>query len=147
MSSGYDDTKSILKNRAAGYQPGTGGLVNSDYIDMSLPYAAGSLYSTVHDLYRWDRALYTEKVLSKASKEKMFTPYKNNYGYGLMLQPIANHTQIGHGGGIFGFTTYIARFPKDDAFVVVLSNAVNANPQAVATALAATLFGEHADVP
>ena len=147
QSTGYDDTRSILKNRASGYQPGPGGLVNSDYIDMSLPYAAGSLYSTVRDLYRWDRALYTEKVLKQSSKEKMFTPYKHDYGYGLMLQPIANHTQIGHGGGIFGFATYIARFPKDDTFVVVLSNAVNANPQAVATALAATMFGEKADVP
>lgn len=147
QNSGYDDTKSIVKNRASGYQPGPDGLVNSDYIDMSLPYAAGSLYSTVRDLYRWDRALYTEKVISKASMQKMFTEEKNNYGYGWSLGPMVNHKQIGHGGGIFGFVTYIARFPDDDAFVVVLSNSVAGNSQGVASALAGTLFGEKVDLP
>jgi len=39
----------------------------------------------VRDLYRWDRALYGEKLLSKVSKETMFTPVLSNYGYGLQL--------------------------------------------------------------
>jgi len=33
---------------------------------MTQPYAAGSLYSTVEDLYRWDQSFYTDKVLSAA---------------------------------------------------------------------------------
>ncbi len=72
----------------------------------------------------------------------MFTPVQRDYGYGLMLAPMVNHKQIGHGGGIFGFTTYIARFPDDDAFVVVLSNFTGGNMQSVARDLAGTLFGE-----
>ena len=36
----------------------------ADFIDMSIPYAAGALYSTVEDLYTWDQALYTEKLVS-----------------------------------------------------------------------------------
>jgi CubicO group peptidase (beta-lactamase class C family) len=147
QNSGYDDTKTVLKNRAAGYQPGPGGMINSDYIDMSLPHAAGSLYSTVRDLYRWDRAMYAEKVLSKASWEKMFTPVQRDYGYGLMMAPMVNHKQIGHGGGIFGFATYIARFPDDDAFVVVLSNFTNGNMQNIARDLAATMFGQTVELP
>jgi D-alanyl-D-alanine carboxypeptidase len=148
QNSGYDDTKTLLKNRAAGYQPAPGGsMINSDYIDMSLPHAAGSLYSTVRDLYRWDRAMYGEKILTKASWEKMFTPVQHDYGYGLMVAPIANHRQIGHGGGIFGFTTYIARFPDDDAFVVVLSNFTNGNMQNIARDLAATMFGQTVELP
>jgi D-alanyl-D-alanine carboxypeptidase len=71
QDSGYDDSSVILKNRAQGYRSVTDGFRNADYLDMSLPYAAGSLYSTVHDLYRWDRALYTDKVLKQASREKM----------------------------------------------------------------------------
>ena len=58
---GYDDTRTILKNRASGYEPSGNGFVNAGYLDMSLPYAAGSLYSTVRDLYKWDRALYWTK--------------------------------------------------------------------------------------
>ena len=49
---------------------------------MSLPYAAGSLYSTVEDLYLWDQALYTDKLLSPQLKELMYKPGMNNYAYG-----------------------------------------------------------------
>jgi D-alanyl-D-alanine carboxypeptidase len=147
--SGYDDTKSILKNRAAGYGPGGpgGALVNAEYLDMTLPHAAGSLYSTVRDLYRWDRAYYGEKLLSKASKEAMSTPVLNNYAYGLQVGPMAKHKQIGHGGGINGFASYMARFPDDDAVVIVLSNNAAGNAGAVANALAAALFGEEVTLP
>ena len=122
-------------------------MCNADYIDMSLPYAAGSLYSTVRDLYKWDRALYTDKILGKASRDLMFTPVLQNYGYGWMIGPLANHKQVGHGGGIPGFASYIARFPEDDAAVIVLSNNIASNAQAVAAALAGTLFGEKVVLP
>ncbi|MDX1604417.1 MAG: serine hydrolase domain-containing protein, partial [Salinimicrobium sediminis] len=55
---GYDHHATILKNRAAGYEKNGNEYVNAPYLDMSLPYAAGSMYSTVEDLYKWDRALY-----------------------------------------------------------------------------------------
>src|SRR5690348_545412 len=147
QDSGYDVTAEILKNRAAGYapQPG-GGFRNAEYIDMSLPYAAGSLYSTARDLYRWDRSLYTEKVLSKASKEKMWTPVKNNYGYGWGIN-VRGRKQVSHGGGINGFSTFIARYPDDDAFVVVLSNNQQANAGAIAAGLAGVMFGEGTQLP
>jgi len=61
--SGYDHSEIILAKRATGYGKMPTGFVNSAYMDMSLPYAAGSLYSTVRDLYKWDRALYTDRVL------------------------------------------------------------------------------------
>lgn len=138
--SGYDVTADILKNRAAGYRSGPDGFHNSDYIDMSLPYAAGSLYSTVRDLYRWDRALYTDKVLTKASREKMWTPVMNDYGYGWGIKQVRNHKQIAHGGGINGFSTFIARYPSDDAVVIVLSNNERSNAGAIASALEQILF-------
>jgi D-alanyl-D-alanine carboxypeptidase len=145
--SGYDDTRAILPGRAAGYSRGPGGYRNADYLDMSLPHAAGSLYSTTGDLYRWDRALYTTTVLSRKSLDEMVTPVKNNYGYGWMLAPMFNRKQIGHGGGINGFSTYIARFPDDDAVVIVLSNVDFANAGALARGLAAILFGEKYELP
>lgn len=137
--SGYDDTRSILKNRAAGYSNRNGQLRNADYIDMTLPYAAGSLYSNVRDLYRWDRALYTDKVLSKASRDKMWTPVKNNYAYGWFINT-RGRKQVSHGGGINGFSTAILRYPDDDAVVIVLSNTDSANPSAIAIQLAGLLF-------
>src|SRR5258708_14434242 len=111
QDSGYDDSNIILKNRAQGYRSLTDGLRNADYLDMSLPCAAGSLYSTVNDLYRWDRALYTDKVLNKASREKMWTPVKNGYAYGWGVGQAHQRKQISHGGGINGFSPFISRSP------------------------------------
>jgi CubicO group peptidase (beta-lactamase class C family) len=127
-ASGYDTTRTLLPKRARGYTQRLSGVINADYLDMSLPYAAGSLYSTVDDLYAWDQALYTEKMLPAALKEQMFTPRLSNYGYGWVIrkQPIgagkAERTTIGHGGGINGFSTLITRIPEDRHLVVLLNN-------------------------
>lgn len=145
-NSGYDRTEEVLYHRASGYRRCAVQFCNADYIDMSIPFSAGALYSTVEDLYKWDRSLYTDKVLSLASRQQMFTPVMNNYGYGVDLTPMANHTQIGHGGSIEGFNTYIARFPKDDTVVIVLSN-VEIDSRSIAISLADTVFGEQAYIP
>jgi len=148
QDSGYDDSSVILKNRAEGYRARPGGEIrNADYIDMSLPYAAGSLYSTTDDLYRWDRALYTDKVLPSALRQKMWTVVKNNYAYGWGVGQAYGHKQISHGGGINGFATYIARYPDDNAVVIVLSNNEAANSGAIANSLAGVLFGKPVELP
>ena len=147
MDSGYDNPKTILKNRASGYGPQGSGFANADYLDMSLPYAAGSLYSTVKDLYKWDRALYGDTVLTKASRDEMFTPVKDGYGYGIMTAPMFEHKHLGHGGGINGFSSMISRFPDDDAVVIVLSNNAAGDASGVARNLAGTLFGAKVSLP
>ncbi len=140
--SGYDDTRAVLMGRAAGYDKTANSYRNADYLDMSLPYSAGSLYSTTADLYRWDRAMAAGKVISKKSYEAMVTPVKNNYGYGVTLAPVAGRKHVGHGGGINGFSTCISRFPEDDAVVIVLSNVVQGNACAVGKGLSELLFGQ-----
>ncbi|MCK7490937.1 MAG: beta-lactamase family protein [Comamonadaceae bacterium] len=62
---GYDHPDAILKNRASGYEFADDRLANARYIDMTIPHAAGGLTSTVDDLYKWDRALYTDKLLPR----------------------------------------------------------------------------------
>ncbi len=61
--SGYDNHPDILENRASGYERQGMTYINAPYLDMGLPYAAGSLYSTVEDLYTWDQALYEDKLI------------------------------------------------------------------------------------
>jgi CubicO group peptidase (beta-lactamase class C family) len=126
---GYDWPTTILKNRAAGYSKDADGKkVNAVFLDMGHPYAAGSLYSTVQDLYKWDRALYTTKVLSAKSMEAAFTPNQFDwapgikYGYGWGITQIHGHKVVGHGGGINGFSTVIWRAIEEDATAIVLSN-------------------------
>ena len=82
-NTGYDWPATILKDRASGYtKDGDGQIRNADFLDMGQPYAAGSLYSTVLDLYKWDRALYTTKVLSAKSIEAAFAPNPYDWGKG-----------------------------------------------------------------
>jgi CubicO group peptidase (beta-lactamase class C family) len=99
-NTGYDSPARIIKNRAAGYETKGEAMVNASYLDMTIPHAAGALYSTVEDLYLWDQALYTEKLISKKSFDAMFTPVKNDYGYGWGIGKQYGLTRIAHGGGI-----------------------------------------------
>src|SRR5207248_5505381 len=101
--SGYDHQPTILNKRASGYEKRPAGYVNAASLDMSLPYAAGSLYSTARDLFKWNESLYEDKILSAESKRLMFTPGLADYGYGLGIsdQPIGKSDQktriISHG--------------------------------------------------
>lgn len=146
-ATGYDETEQILEKRVAGYNWSSKGYRNATFLDMSLPHAAGSLYSTVGDLYKWDRALYGEKILSAAMKQKMFAPGLNDYAYGWSVTNKNNRQTISHGGGIFGFSTMIQRFPEQDAVVIVLSNVANVSAGNVANSLAGALFGEKVELP
>jgi len=144
---GYDHHEIVLKNRASGYEFPGDVMSNTPYLDMSIPHAAGALYSTVVDLYKWDRALYTDKLLSKADRARMFTPFKGGYAYGWMIGEAAGHTTIRHSGGINGFTTDIGRFPDDDACVILLTNYVTGYTQEVSESVTGILFGRTIEPP
>jgi CubicO group peptidase (beta-lactamase class C family) len=133
---GYDHNGAILPRRAAGYTRTLVFLANSPYIDMSWPHAAGSLYSTVDDLAKWDQALAAGKLIGPDSYKAMFTPGKGTYGYGWMIRELNGHKVIGHGGGIHGFMTSILRYPDDKVLVVVLCNVVPTQVQKISQDLA-----------
>jgi len=146
--SGYDSTRPLLTKRAAGYDKTFDGkYVNTGYLDMTQPYAAGSLYSTVEDLYKWDQALYTEKVLSAASKERMFTPGLSDYGYAWEIRKRDGVTTIEHGGGINGFNTIIWRSPDTKRLVVLLNNTGGAPLGPMTAGIRAILDGKTAEMP
>lgn len=130
QDTGYDHHETVLPHRAAGYAKQGESYVNARYLDMSNPFAAGALYSTVQDLYKWDQALYTDRLLPAEWRAKMFTPFRGNYayGWGVRQEKIgegengATRTVVGHGGGIFGFNTRITRYVEDRHLIVLLSN-------------------------
>jgi len=127
-NSGFDHHDAILSKRASGYQKTPAGYTNAPYLDMSIPYAAGSLYSTVEDLYLWDQALYGDKLISAASKELMFKPFLDNYAYGWGITKVTLGgskevvNSIQHSGGINGFNTIIVRYPAQKHLIVLLDN-------------------------
>ena len=145
--SGYDSNSAIILHRAYGYAPGPNGPVNAGYIDMSIPFSAGALYSTTHDLLRWEQGLFGGKLLSAASLKKMTTPFKENYACGLGVRTVHGHTEIDHGGGIEGFNTELAYYPDDKLTIVVLANLNGDAPESIANQLAAVMHGEKVVLP
>jgi len=131
-NTGYDHNSSVLTDRAAGYNRAGNSFQNANYIDMSVSFSAGGLYSTVEDLYKWDQALYTEKLLPKKYLDLSFAkqvPADGQfYGYGWMIGKISvgNSTDrietIGHSGVINGFNARITRIPSDKSLIVLLNN-------------------------
>ena len=138
-STGVDKFDSILPMRARGYSKNKIKYVNADFISLDWPYSAGILFSTLDDMYKWDRALYGTSVISAASKQKMFTPGKGNYGYGIVIDSLENHYRIWHNGGIPGFVSNISRYVNDDVCIIVLSNN-SYNADLVANGLASVIF-------
>lgn len=153
-NTGYDLHGTVLNKRASGYEKNPGGYTNAAYIDMGLPYAAGSMYSTVEDLYKWDQSLYEDKVLSAASKKLMFTPGLGNYGYGFDIRerPIGKTDQklkiISHGGGINGFNCLFTRAVEQKNTVILLDNAELGRYHGTITgSIIAILNGQSAEMP
>jgi len=103
------------------------------------------LYSTVEDMYKWDRALYTEKILSKASLEKMFTPVLNDYGFGWHIgeQPIGNMKKkvVMHSGGIFGFSSLEIRLVEDKNYIMALNNTESGSLDQLTLGITNILYG------
>src|SRR6266571_2767869 len=83
QDSGYDSNSAVIPHRASGYVSGKSGYEHAGFIHMSIPHGAGALYSTTEDLLKWERGLFGLKLVSAASLQKMTTPFKNNYAFGL----------------------------------------------------------------
>ncbi len=121
--SGYDSFSEIIPHRASGYSKNSNGqLSNDEYLDMSLPYAAGSLYSTTADLLKWTRGLFNYNLLSVDSLKKMITPFKENYGFGVEIKDIDGISAIRHVGGINGFHSALLYSQSTKITIAILSN-------------------------
>jgi D-alanyl-D-alanine carboxypeptidase len=148
--SGYDRAKDVLKERASGYEITNGRIANADFIDMSVPFSAGGIYSTVEDLYHWNEALTENgKLLSADSLKQMFTEYPEathegqHYGYGVVISRLKfGRLLYYHGGGVEGFSSVIQRYANDRVCIVVLSNLGSYQPWELGDHIASDLFNQ-----
>lgn len=144
---GYDSSATILPRRASGYAGTAKGLVNADYVSMTIPQGAGALYSTTRDLLKWQRGLYGGKLLQPASLAAFRTPYKDNYALGVIVQSKDGVTTIAHDGGIEGFNTALAYDPDRKITVVVLGNLNGPSPGKLAKSLLTLARGGTVTLP
>jgi len=121
----YDPFETDFPDKAIGYDMIDPPLV-SMYCHPSIPFTAGAIYSTVLDMYKWEQALYTEKLVSFETLQKMFTPGHGDYGYGWYINDLdvngEMHKHIWHWGAYFGFHSFISRLVDDKITVILLLN-------------------------
>ena len=120
---------SQVSDRAYGYT------VHSDsveFTDQSLTSAVlgdGGIYSSVEDLYKWDQALYTNKLVSFETMKVALTPDSathnpdsTDYGFGWYVDEYKGRMRAWHTGSSCGFRNAILRFPNDEFTVIILTN-------------------------
>jgi len=147
-NSGFDFVALKNPNKATGYflldaKANTPATV----IDSTVAFAAGSLYSTVGDLYKWERAITAGKLLKPESWKAEFTPFKDKYAYGWFIDSLHGKKITRHGGGIYGFVSDLLRFPDDDLVIILLSNKPTGGLTAISNNLAAIVFKKTFDWP
>ncbi|MDX5422607.1 MAG: beta-lactamase family protein [Hymenobacteraceae bacterium] len=102
-----------------------------DYLDTVL--GDKGMYSTVEDLYKWDQALYTQKLVKRETLEEAFTGSRlkkrkdtEDYGFGWRIRQLERgDTVVYHGGLWHGYATYLLRNPKEHSSIILLSNVPN----------------------
>ncbi len=147
-NSGFDFKNLSNKNKTTGYSvfseetkkeviPG----------DSTGPFSAGAIYSTVGDLFKYHSCLQEFSVIKKASLEKAYLSFKNNYGYGWIIKSYEGKKMVSHSGGFEGYRSNLARIPEDDICIVVLNNNENANVEILTKKILDILYNKPYKTP
>ncbi len=122
----YVDTH-IIRKTAVGYEniltfpPPV-----STFLDSTVGYAAGGLYSNIKDMHKWDRALSSNSLISRESLDLIFDPGKFGYGFAFFIEDLEvngeTHKMVWQWASYLGHHGFYARFPDDDAAVILLLN-------------------------
>lgn len=134
----YVDGGPAIADRAYGYSPVQAHWVRTDQSTTSAVLGDGGIYSSVHDLAKWDAALYDDRLLSDESRALMFAPWvatddpEVRYGFGWRITA----QTAWHSGETIGFRNVIVRYPEQRLTVLILTNRDLPEPYAVATAIA-----------
>jgi CubicO group peptidase (beta-lactamase class C family) len=123
-----------------------------------LPYTtgAGTVVSTCGDLWKWEQALRSEKVLPRAALSKLFAPGPSSgptthYAGGWQVaQSQRGTTVIMHAGDLGGFNTDMRRLVDEHATIVFLSNGRQGGRgfrEAITPAVTRLLFGPPLELP
>ena len=126
----FGDDYLLIKNRAASYvySRAESRFLNARNDKVETAYSAGAIQSTAADLFKWNQALQSHRLIKKESLEKAQTEYKlpngkgTNYGYGWFIGNIKGSPLLEHGGNMGGFMSHSIYLPQEDVFVIVLYN-------------------------
>jgi hypothetical protein len=146
--SGFNFKSLSNKNKTKGYEIFSGEIKKEAVVyDPPGPFAAGAIYSTVEDLYKYHTGLQLYKLLKKETLNKAYIPYKNNYGYGWMINSYDGKTIVSHSGGASGYRSNFVRITEDNVCIVLLNNTENANVEIITRKIVDILYGKPYKIP
>jgi CubicO group peptidase (beta-lactamase class C family) len=125
------------ENRAFGYSRGESKFKRTDQSLTSAVLGDGGVYSSLADLFLWDKALLSDKLLPGKWLKEAFTPgelangQRTGYGFGWQIIQYRGLRALTHSGSSVGFRNFIARFPGQKTTIVVLTNRSEAIPEAI----------------
>lgn len=123
----HRDDHSDRRRRAYGYSRRGDVFVRTDQSLTSSTRGDGTVYSSVEDLYKWDQALYSTRLVSAQTLKQAFTAGTNvdedtGYGFGWFIENKRGLRTVSHSGNTIGFTQFIRRFPEQRFTIIVQAN-------------------------
>ena len=124
----FENNVDEIKNRVYGYTIRDSVAEFTDQSITSAVLGDGGIYSSLNDLYKWDQALYTEKLLNKKYLTESWTSGTTTngdefpYGYGWRLETYNNIEAVYHTGSTRGFRNIIYRLPEKKFTIIILTN-------------------------
>jgi len=144
----YEKGISSVANRAYGYSRSDTGFLCTDQSVTSAVLGDGGIYSSVEDLYKWDQALYTDKLIQASMLEQALAPgvlndgTRTSYGFGWNIVEDQGVRSYFHSGSTRGFRNAILRHPQQGLTVIILTNRNEGNPIEIARKIADLVLHE-----
>jgi CubicO group peptidase (beta-lactamase class C family) len=146
--SGFDFKQLSGKNKTTGYAIFSEHKKKEAVVyDPPGPFAAGAIYSTVGDIYKFHKGLQTFSIIKETSLKKAYTPFRNNYGYGWIIGFFEGKQVVSHSGGAAGYRSNFLRIPEDDICIILLNNHENAIVELITKNLVNILFDKPYKIP
>ena len=139
---------STVPFRAFGYAYEDSAFIFSDQSNTSAVLGDGGIYSSILDLFKWDQALYTDRLISHELLNRAFTRGKDNsgekfdYGYGWRLEDYKGLRCVYHTGSTCGFRNIIKRYPDLRFTVILLTNRAEPDVKHIADKLTDIFLAE-----
>lgn len=148
-NSGFDFVNLPNERKALGYYSDAGKDYNKQapLEDSSVVFAAGAIYSSVGDLYKWHQGMQKNRIIQKSMSEKAYTPFRQNYGYGWIIDSLYHKRTVSHSGGLPGYRSNFARITEDDVCIILLNNTEIPGLGMITNNLLAVLYNQPYKLP
>jgi serine beta-lactamase-like protein LACTB, mitochondrial len=152
-----DDRFAIVPLRTRFYSKDkSGAVINAEFLDASYKIPGGGWLSSAQDMARFEVAILTDRLVTSATRDIMWTPQKPSDGLGRMVYGLGwgvgtteGVRDVGHGGSQQGTSALMLMAPEARVGVVVLVNSDAAGANALGSQLLKIVLGlpiEHKEI-